>query len=458
MQMTDVNLIKYIKDVTLENIDAPKIFHEMLAYHGISATLGMFFRPRTILLTRPNVFFVMSCIPGRGRRSTMMNMSGVLVNSALTQYYEKTLNCSISDAQDKVWKSRIERGTPQGICDKIIEGLTVKTNSFILCNGEFGETLRRMSIEKDPTAGTGSLLCNLYYGESYTEDLSQRGGKPSRLIPEGLYVTMFSSMQEPKYYLTKKSSRIGLLRRLGIGYVKEFSMDGWKPPIRSAIIDYKDRLKDISKNFIAPRMMKYHRLLETLHSDLRYSDWFLEVQFGENTRKKLEEIARKVDEELSTESGQSDYSIYQQTRWEYVAKISILNAIAKDQWVGEEKKGAELGGFIFVKDENMNEAIKFNEAMDKHTKDMMDEIGREEREHVQESLIQRIENLIRKAGPNGLQRAKLATSLPGLTAEQIREQINTLLKQEKIRIVDILPESGMKGKETRYYIHTIYPK
>lgn len=457
MQMTDTNLIKYIKDITTENIDAPPIFHDMLAYHAISATLGMFFKPRTIVLTRPNLFFVMSCIPGRGRRSTMMNASGVLVNAALTQYYEKTLNCSYQDAFDKVWKSRIERGTPQGICDKLIEGRDVKASSFILCNGEFGETLRRMSIEKDPTAGTGSLLCNLYYGESYTEDLSQRGGKPSRLIPEGLYVTMFSSMQEPKYYLTKKSSRIGLLRRLGIGYVKEFSMNGWKPPVRSTLIDYKDQLRKISKDYITPRMMKYHNLLEQLHSNPGYSDWFLEVQFDDGPRKKLVEMSRKIDEELSTESGQTEYTIYQQTRWEYIAKISTLDAIAKDQWMGGETKNAVFGGFIFVKDDNMNEAITFNESMDKHTKDMMDEIGKEEREHVQENLIQRVERLIRKAGPNYIQRAKLLTSLPGIRADELDLQIRTLIEQDKIEESVVLPEGG-NGKATRYYMHAIFKK
>lgn len=442
--MTDC-LLKKLMDITTKYCDAPMVFHIALAYHVISVTLGQFFEMPDLKCGRPNVWFVLSCIPGRGRRSTIMGYNHKLLFSTLMKYYVQTKKFTKENAGKNVWKSIIEDGTPQGVCDSIMEGLDCGFRTFELCSGEFGDILKRITSDQHYTSGMDTLLSRLYYGEQYKESLSQRKKGKSRFIPPDLYVTMFASMQEPQHYLTKKMSTQGLLRRMRIIYVKasDFSMDDWKSPYQDEFSNCKKDLREFAETELVPRMIKYNGMLEKKRKSANLYDienTFLRVDIDSATRNKIKEMARKVDEDVINDP--SDYNVYQQTRWEHVAKYTMLNAIAKDNWVGNN--------FIYCEEKHFNEAITFDNAVDKHTMEMMDKIGLAERHRIDKTIFEKIEENIRKAGPDGIRRSDLLNSLHGVKADELDGFVDTLLIQEKITVVPA--SSKGRGRKGLIYI------
>ena len=70
-----------------EEFDTPKLFARASAYHLISATLGQFFRcTHGAAKIRPNVWLVISSIPGRIRRSTLSNRDSYVLEKAWKIY------------------------------------------------------------------------------------------------------------------------------------------------------------------------------------------------------------------------------------------------------------------------------------------------------------------------------------------------------------------------------------
>ncbi len=57
-------------NIISEFTDAPDIFLQSCAFHMISTTLGQFFEIYDSHIRRPNLWFILSSIPGRTRSST----------------------------------------------------------------------------------------------------------------------------------------------------------------------------------------------------------------------------------------------------------------------------------------------------------------------------------------------------------------------------------------------------
>jgi len=440
------NLLNDIIDITTKYCDAPKVFHIALAYHVISVTLGQFFEMPDLKCGRPNVWFVLSCIPGRGRRSTIMNYNYKFLYSSFEEFYIQIKKFEKKNAGINVIKSIIEDGTSQGVCDSIIEGLDSGLKVFMLCSSEFGDILKRITSDKHYTSGMDTLLSRLYYGEYYKESLSQRRkGNASRFIPEGLYFSMFASMQEPQHYLTRKMSTQGLLRRMRIIYVKasDFSMDDWKPPIQDKFNNYKKEMNLLIKKKLVPRMIKYYTMLEKKRKTIDIygsNNPFLRVDIDSSTRIKISNMARKIDEDVINDP--SDYNVYQQTRWEHVTKYAILNAISEDNWIAED--------YIYCEQRHFDESLNFDDIIDKHTMEMMDNIGLTERHIIDETMLERIDRKIRKAGPEGIKRSDLLNSLPGVKADELTGLIDTLRTQEKIE--ELQTDARRRGRIGTIYV------
>jgi hypothetical protein len=444
------NNIDILVEITEKYIDSPEVFHQALAYHHISATLGQFFSIWDVPCGRPNVWFVLSCIPGRGRRSTIMNYNSILTNSTLVPYYKKIRECDGKEARNIIFKSMIEDGTPQGVCDSIMEGIIAGANSFMLCSGEFGDILSKITTDKkNNTSGFDTLLSRLYYGEPYKQSLSQRtkGPKESRYIPDGLFFTMLASMQEPNQYLNSKMSRQGLLRRMRIIYVKKFK--DWKSPFKNKYSTYKKDLSDFTARYIYPKMLEYHDMRDKLRKQLNDNRIFLNVMLDSYSRNKIEGMSEKYDKLVAEDP--SDYNIYQQTRWEHIVKYATLNAIAESNWIVKESVTA---GFIDVKQKHLDRALEFDKVIDEHTMEMMENIIITERMKEDENLLQKIERYVRKAGPDGIRRSDLLNKLPGTRAKELCEYIDTLLEQEKI--TQDHSEAVKVGRPGIIYKHTVH--
>jgi len=461
-------LTEEVKKICMEDCDAPPVFFDMMGYHLISSTAGMCFRPMWLKIKRPNIYCIMASIPGRERRSSVMELHDILVDTSLMEYYVLIKNISRDDAWKLVTLSKIESGTEAGICDAILEGINgievtdgrkVSVDSFRFCSPEFGPTLKRMSSEKDPERGVDSLLCKFYSGEAHNYRLNQ-GGKTakagenrSRFIPVGLYFTMFSSMQEPQNFLTQKMNDIGLLRRTKIGYVKtsDLKMTDWKSPFGSTIssIDCHKQLRLLAKKEIVPKMIKYHKLLQELRNESGCEEDYLNVDFDTESRKVITEMARKVDEALITDC--SSYNIYKQSDWEHVSKYAILNAISRDNWMG----GNNPKGMLFVEIEDTNKAIADLKAIDSNASYIIDSIGKTEKMQETGTILDRMESHIRRGGSAGRTRTQVAQRWSTIHKDELDLKLLTLIDQEKIFEAE-RPARGGGKKATTIYVHMTY--
>ena len=102
-----MNLIDQLVEITEKYVDSPQVFHQAMAYHILSTTLGRFYRLVDVKISRPNTWFIISCIPGRGRRSTIINLSNAAVMEALKQFYIGTEKLDDGNAYERAWRSTI---------------------------------------------------------------------------------------------------------------------------------------------------------------------------------------------------------------------------------------------------------------------------------------------------------------------------------------------------------------
>lgn len=428
------DLIKNIVNITEKYIDSPRVFHEALAYHLISVLLGRFHYLPNVKVSRPNTWFVLSCIPGRGRRSTIINLSNVAHFEALKEYYKQVEGLDEKEAFKRAWKSTIETGTVPGICDSIIEGSKLGIKEYNFSSGEFGGILKNITGGRHYSSGIDTLLSRLYYGEYFKEDLSQRGGKPSRFIPSGLYTTMFSAMQEPRHYLSPTASRQGLLRRMRIVYLKstDFKMDRWKSPFQNDFIKCTKEVRDFVKHEIVPVMMEKYNTIKNSSQKSQYNG-YIPIHIETEVKDKIEAMARKTDEDIINDP--SDFNIYSQTRWEHLAKYSVLSALSE---------GKTCANMLHYK-----KALDFDRIIDKHAMEMMDDLGTSFEQEKEVKCVNRLEKKIRTAGPDGIKHYILMNAFPYMTVSEKKTYLDALQNQGRI-----VQKIGEKVSIT--YVHSIF--
>lgn len=427
------NLIQKYLDITQKYSDAPEIFLEAGAYHIISTLLGRFFFLKDIKIRRPNTWFIISSIPGRMRRSSALDYANNVIYSALMEYYyRQDASIDINDGLSKFRLSDIEEGSPEGIVDRIQEGIEEGVNSYHITSSEFGGVLQKIA-GKGYEKGVDSLLSKLYYGESFNQSLSRRGGGRSRDIPKGMYVTMYSAMQEPSLYLSESMSRQGLLRRIKIMWVKpeDIDMKNWKSPFEKGYDDIWDELKEYAVNDIVPLMQEYYS-----------KDNLKEIRFTPEVKEKVEGEARRIDEELLNDP--SDLNLYMQTQWEYQVKVSVLEAIA------EGDKNIDYATY-----RHLDTANSFLKKANRNTPDMMKTLAMIHKEKHTEDKLERVRRKITRAGAEGIRYSDILTSFRGMTTLELqRNYISTLLGQGKIFIME--PPDDKPGRTGERYADMIY--
>lgn len=460
---TPLYLVDKFVELLDKHVDSPKVFKEMTALSVIAFALGRFFSIHGSKIHRPNTWFTISSIPGAMRRSSLVGyFCERPLFLCLVKYYMWSEKLDYNSACAKFRLSVLEGGTPQGYMDKISTAIEQGIDNFIILDQEFGITLRKICKTNNPSQDMDRLLSKMYYGESYTEDLSKREGKPSRHMPIGLYFTMLSSMQEPSQYIGTKISRQGLLRRILIAYLKtgDLKIKDFKDPVDGT--DSYDQYSDIQEfvdNKLLPLMEKYHKSLEdyrdTEDKDLDEREFqpkeYLEIILSTAVKKSIGKIA--YDCHLALIGDESDYHIYQQNKWENLVKIASLYAIADGRILPPQIPGHKPE--LYVEDIHYQRAVELIEMISKHTEEMIEEVDvREEKATINKS-ISRLEKLVKKAGPEGILRNDLLGGFGG-DSNKFNLHIRTLI--ERGVVISEKTNIGKPGVTGTRYVHSVYRK
>ena len=438
-----MNLVNEYVKIISEYTDTPSVYKIASGYHIISHLFGRYFEMKNVKCGKPNVWFLPASIPGRMRRSTIQKYDEITISKTLIEFYKKS-GLNKKDAYKKWAMSIIEDGSPQGLCDAIIGGIKEqKLWHYDICSGEFGDVLRKISSKGGYSAGVDTLLSRLYYGERYIERLSQRNSKKgvssTRFIPPNVYVTMFSCIQEPKFYLNETMSRQGLLRRIKLIYVKntDLTMDNWSSPFKNDYDNYKNDLEQFAINELLPKMIKFDKFF-TMNQFKP-----LTVDLETSVRTTIEKIARRADKALILDD--CDFNIHNQTTWEHLVKTTILEALANGD-VHETKDFMACIG-----DENAYKRAKeFIDTVDKHTEGIMDELTTVEIKSKREKDLEKVLRNINRAGVDGISRKDLLNSLWGMTSDKLTPLLQTLDQAGRIYFTKTNRDGpGVKGE--RYF-------
>lgn len=424
------NLIEEFKGIAGRYLDAPEVFIEAAAYHNVSALLGRFFRctslPGGSHGARPNIWFIISSIPGRTRRSTLMEYASYVYRNSLKSYFQETLKMEEKVAMNQVSDTIIEEGTPEGIVDHIN---ATEMKHFMITSTEFGSVLMRMG-SKDYEMGVATLYSKLYYGESHSMMLSQKGKEAvgKRYLSSGIYTTMFCGMQEPYLYLTPGMSRQGLLRRVNLIYCDPKDITRWIPPMSEDRESIWGELKDLNDEFFKRMMLYYDRAS-------KISPFLLDISFHGDAIEIINGYAKENDEVLK--NNVTNVTIYMQSFWEHLAKLSMINAIARDsvnlvhgEWIA------------FVSPEDTTTALEFLLKASKYSSDIISNLGKiDEPIKTSRDSIERIFAIIDEAGELGIKRKDLYRRA-NMKADVIESFLVTLVRQERIIQIHVTSTGG----------------
>ena len=431
--MTD--LIDEFVEIVTPYCDAPSSFIEAGGYYLVSILLGRYFRCTQMPQRgRPNIWFILSSIPGRMRRSTIQHYTDHVYQRVMMGYYEKlNVTQNFSDEEEEkmteeekielilkyreklIYDSMIEEGTPEGIMDKIEDA---EQMVFTIVSTEMGSVFQRMR-RRDYNVGVSTLLSKLYYGEGGSTALSRRGGKKGgRTIPKGLYVTMFAGMQEPRWYLDTSMVRQGLLRRIIIIFVEPKDLDRWLPPMKMGREEIYDMLDDYADK-LTNIMVNYHKTVGS------YIPQMLDIYFNTKAMEKVNARAEELDDALKEKP--TNANIYRQSMWEHHAKLAMLRRIA-------ENRLDEVGSFkqVTVDEGNLRKAGEFLDPIFEKTEDIIRSIGEDPQPiRTFEEPLERIWLIIASGGKDGITREALYRE-SNMRADELDSLVSTLIRSGRI--------------------------
>jgi len=366
--------------------DAPLEFKEATIYHALSYLPGRFISYKG---RRPNIWFLLSSIPGAYRRSSVNKIHDTIRKTALMDYYNVVTNVKPTkmikeknpktkkmeekevpkqpeeirdEKRQKVFRNSnineyIQSGSPEGVVDKIVYSSKKGINTFCINDSEFGLTLKNVS-GSNYTSGIDTLYSKLYSGEEYLQDLSKRGEKAMhwniRHIHAGTYVTMFCSMQEPRLYLRRASFEQGLMRRIILIYVSGYNKK----------IDFKDyrSLLDVDNKQESTNMYYIGKKLGAMMLDYKRRQLDFEPQQG--FLRIIKRLNYSVD--MKAREDPCIENIFRLSAPEHIFKLGMLNAISRNQ--------IENNKLISTADD-INKALNFYNRATKNFDEVVDQVG-----------------------------------------------------------------------------------
>lgn len=450
------DLIDVFVNITKKETDAPVKFLKSAGYHLVSNLLGRFFIIPDAQNLRPNLFFVNSAIPSRFRRSTVHSYHNQVFKRALRSYYSNLLSrpayseCE-HDANDLASRSLIGEGSPEGITDHLQDMVDSQRTieCFTIMSDELGGVLRQFG--KGYSSGISQLYSKIYYGRGGEPVyLSKRGkGRDRRFVPEDVYVTMFSNMQELDLYLDESHARQGFLRRLFLVYQKANKEDIrqrkrlWTDNALTDMGGFSEKLKKLGKIF-GDRMLKYEK----------YAEENRKLKTTNGNAKDLIPVTPKIDKVLDLIGEYGDKyenqvldmvepeTLYKTSHEEKLVKLSTVCAISKGNI--QETKRSKFPFMLSVNVEDVERARDFLDEATESAEDRLSKIGeRRSPVRTEKKTMRRILKIVRTKGRNGVITSSKILQYSGKKKEEFKDYAETLIESGKLRFALI---DGVRGR------------
>lgn len=428
--VTKESFITRYVNVISDFYDIPKIFIQASGYHLVSALLGRFFYcPSIPGPARPNLWFILSSVPGRMRRSTLQDIDSRIYKGVLSKFWEETKPPKLfpeytGRVDELVSDTIIEEGSAEGIMDHLSD-IYKKLDCFDIEGSEFGAIFQKMS-GNSYEAGVPSLLSKLYSGEGGTMLLSKRSGLKKRYLPPRLFVTMLVGLQEPEYYITPIMIRQGLMRRVVLINVDKAT--SYKP----LIDDRRFAAAPAINRFIeelTTKMIEFDKIHTTVCAS---GDEHILCNLHPTVQDKINEFSRKLDEAVDKEP--TNLNIVKQTFGLHLSNLTIIEGILE----GTFDSGTRT---LSITESHLDPAYKFLIEATSNYESIIPSLGRKKESIVSyEAPLEMLYEIIATAGPSGISQSELYSKTK-MTEEVLKPLLEALVLAGRIHS-ELGPSSG----------------
>ena len=411
-----------------EVTDAPDVFIQACGYFLVSTAMGVKVDP--IYFKSVNVWFMFSSIPWLTRRSTLISdLTIPILKKSYAIYLQNEFGVEEKEAKKIANYMIIESGSPEGICDDIMEAIeNVKMDRFAIVSPEFGGIIKSIN-KRDYLIGLFQLLSKLYSGEEHKQSLSKRRKQKSRYIPPGLYVTALLGMQEPKLYLTREQFEQGLMRRIIFIYQHPKHKTRWMSlfDVRRRIM--WDEIFDETSGIVGDLAQRIQNFtspsIDRVVVEYKGKDF---IKFKEE----YDELEKSAENKIKQDP-QNLLNYFEIACVSNLPKLAILNTLSR--YKEPIKKGNEYVVYFEYKD--FEKALEFIKSVFEFSKDAIIELDtylpkKLEPLPVTGKVDQTLE-LIRKSGSNGISDAELLKQT-GIYRLTLKEILLTLARRKDIYI------------------------
>jgi len=406
-----MDLQKEFNDIIIPYTDIPLLFIEGGIYSISARCFGQFFIISKSRRKRPNLYMIFSSAPGVGRRGDLLSYINKVVLTAIDYYSHET---KIDDASIKNMKiaQMLEGGSPEGLADKLAWLREREINNICLSSSEMGRIFSAIQNAHDYMSDYDKILCKVWSGEPLYDCFSKRGkkSKDDRYVEEGTYFNICSTMQKIKNYFNGKMSQTGFVRRLLINSIDGSDIKDWKAPMGYDDDNLHKELNEFGKR-IGTVMIGYASRVVKNKCKL------LDLVPTQDVIDRINKYAEHWDK-LVREDDENPYYLYQQTRWEYAAKVSGNCAL--------------LHGKTCIDISDVEKSIPF---IDARTKDIRTELEKQmilPKMRDRENHLQKIMKYFSKGLTNKETQQRMIGY--GIHAENYNEYKKILLEDGKIKI------------------------
>lgn len=437
-----------------DQTDAPEHFIRASGYHLVSNLLGRFYvitQGRWSNELRPNLWFLISSIPSRYRRSTIQRKHNKIYRNCVKDYLMEVNYSNSEEAGDKAeedaWTSVIESGSDEGITQKICDS---DLDNFAILSHEFGGVLNKMK-NKTYASNLDTLFSKLYYGQGGKLDYIHS----DRYLPNNQYVTMFAGMQEPERYMNENVVRQGLLRRILLSYIepKEEHQKNWKEPFIPFEEVEREKTPELDKlgEKITEKMIETNKFTRTntaVRKKKKHFDFptpMIEIQMRPRVIKKLNKFSEKLEFQVLKEANNTN--IYKQTLWEIMAKMTVVKGISR--------VGFHRSDNLVINQKDYKNSKKLFDKLTGEIDEILPRLGMSRQNMTsQEKAHQRIMDIVKKEGGH-VSSSTLLQSIKGNKSELVAP-LETLIARDDLIFVKFVGVKGRGGKKMRFALNKDY--
>lgn len=323
------SLLDEFESIVTKYHDIPHKMVKAAGYFVVSSALG-----RRVRITKlpnfygwPNVFFILGSEPALTHRSTLHR----IVDHVLRETYVQEHTPPDGEESDRrtleedFSRHLIESATVEGIADHIAE---TAFDNYMVVSSEYGYTISQAVKTSSYTFGIASIFSKLYYGEPWSQHLSNRNGRNGfRSVPPGIFLNMFVSMQNLELYLNDLLLKQGFLRRACLVPVESSELD--PSSYRPALDDDRGLIWGELDSFsvkLAQAIDHVSHWPKASNLSVLGMDQNVTESINEYDR---ENYTRAIEEAKRDSADASPWNQYAISRWEYMVKLSAIEALSE---------------------------------------------------------------------------------------------------------------------------------